>query len=169
MDPLDPCPLATLLQQCGVLYGVPGDDKTSVLTTIVERLNLPDGVDRDQVIGELLRREDIASTGIGQGVALPHPQSAAALHMPESMVALVFLEHPIEYDAPDAVPVQALFVILSRDTGQHLRLLAHLGRILQQAEAMEALAHHLPVEELLPVLRRVENDIHARLAARGRP
>jgi PTS system nitrogen regulatory IIA component len=169
MDSLDPCPLTTLLTHGGVLYGVPGDDKTSVLTTIVDRLNLPDGVNRDQVIEELLRREDIASTGIGQGVALPHPQSAAALHMPESMVTLVFLDHPIAYDAPDALPVQALFVILSRDTSQHLRLLAHLGRILQQAEAMEALVRRLPVEELLPVFRRVETDIHARLAARARP
>jgi PTS system nitrogen regulatory IIA component len=165
MDPVDSCPLTSLLTRCGVLYGVSGDDKINALMAVVARLELPEGVNRDLVIEELLRREDISSTGIGQGIALPHPQNAAALHMPASLVALAFLAHPIEYGAPDELPVQAIFVILSNDRAQHLRLLALLGRVLQQADVMDALARQLPAAELLAVIHRVEERMQNKLAA----
>jgi PTS system nitrogen regulatory IIA component len=168
MDAVDPCPVTTLLTRYGVLYGVPGDDKTNALMAVVERLHLPEGVNRDLVIEELLRREDIASTGIGQGIALPHPQNATALQMPESLVSLAFLTQPIDYGAPDELPVQAIFVILSRDHSQHLRLLGQMGRLLQQAHVVEALAHQLPAEELLAVFRRVETELYHRQAAKAR-
>ena len=157
--------MTTLLTRGGVLYGVPGEDKTSVLVAAVERLSLPNGVDRDRVIEEILQREEIASTGIGQGIALPHPQSAAALQMPESALTLVFLKTPVDFGAPDGVPVQALFVILSRDAGQHLRLLAHLGRTLQRAEVLDALARQLSAAEIFAIFGRVETALHDRYAA----
>ena len=162
---MDLCPVISILSRGEILYGVPGDDKISALTAVLERMHLPDGVDRDRVIDEVLRRENIASTAIGQGVALPHPQSAASLQMPESVLSLAFLEHPVDFGAPDNIPVQAIFVILSRDPGQHLRLLAHLGRALQNAEVIDALARQLPAEEILAVLRRVESALHDRYAA----
>ena len=165
MEPVDLCPVTTLLTRGGILYGVPGDDKTSALVAAIERLRLPDSVNRDHVIEEIMQREEIASTAIGQGIALPHPQSSAALQLPESILTLVFLAQPIDFNAPDGVPVQALFVILSRDAGQHLRLLAHLGRTLQRAEVQEALARQLPAGELLAVLGRAETALHDRYAA----
>ena len=116
----------------------------------------------DRVIEEILQRENIASTGIGNGIALPHPQSSTALKLPASVLALAFMEHPVDFGASDGIPVHALFVILSRDTGQHLRLLAHLGRALQQAEALDALARRLPAEEILAVFRRAETAQHTR-------
>ena len=75
MEPVDLCPVTTLLTRGGIFYGVSGNDKTSALMAAVDRLCLPDSVNRDRVIEELLRREEIASTGIGDGIALPHPQS----------------------------------------------------------------------------------------------
>jgi nitrogen PTS system EIIA component len=165
MEPVDLCPVTTLLAKGGILYGVPGDDKTSALMATVERLRLPDGVDRDRVIEEILRREDISSTGIGQGMAIPHPQTSTALQLPESVLTLAFLEHPVDFGAPDGVPVQTLFTILSCDPGQHLRLLAHLGRTLQQAEVINALASQLPAAEILAVFGRVETALHDRYAA----
>ena len=150
------------------MYGVPGDDKQSALMNAVDRLCLPEGVDRDRVIEEILRRENTASTGIGQGIAFPHPQSTAALQLPESVLSVVFLEHPVEFDAPDGIPVRTLFMILSRDAGQHLRLLAHLGRTLQNPEVLDALARQLPSIDILTVFSSVEMALHDRAAAAAR-
>ena len=160
MEPVDLCPVTTLLSKGGILYDIPGSDKTDVLVAVVERLRLPNGVDRDRVIEEVLQREEIASTGIGQGIALPHPQSASALQMPESVLTLAFLQCPVDFGAPDALPVHAIFMILSRDVGQHLRLLAHLGRTLQHADILDALSRRLPIEEMLVVFGRVEKSLH---------
>ena len=165
MESVDLCPVTTLLTRGGILYGIPGDDKNSALVAAIERLRLPGQVDRDRVIEQILQREEIASTGIGQGIALPHPQSSAALQMPESLLTLVFLDHPVDFGAPDALPVQALFFILSHDAGQHLRLLAHLGRTLQHVEVIDALARRLPAEEILAIFGRVELALHDRYAA----
>jgi len=161
MEPVDLCPVTTLLTKSGILYGVPGDDKVSALMNAIERLRLPDNVDRDRVFEEILQREEIASTGIGQGIALPHPQSAASLKMPESVLTLAFLERPVDFGAPDALPVQTIFLILSRDVGQHLRLLAHLGRTLQNAEVLDALTRRLPAADILAVFGRVEGAMHS--------
>ena len=165
MEPVDLCPVTTLLTKGGIFYNVPGDDKSCALMAAVERIRLPEGVNRDRVMEEILQREEIASTGIGQGVAIPHPHSAAALQMPESVLTLVFLAQPVDFGAPDDLPVQALFLILSRDAGQHLRLLAHLGRTLQCAEVLDALARQLPAEEILAIFGRAETALHDRYAA----
>ena len=164
MDPMDLCPVTTLLTRGGIFYGVPGCDKTSALVAAVDRLRLPENVSRDRVIEEILRREEIASTGIGEGVALPHPQSTSTLQMPESILTLSFLEQPVDFEAPDEIPVQTLFVILSRDPGHHLRLLAHLSRILQHADARAALARQLPAVDILAAFGRVETSLHSQPA-----
>ncbi len=165
MDVVDPCPVASLLSRGGILYGVPAVDKMAAITMAVERLSLPDGVNRDQVIEEILRRESIASTATGEGVAIPHPQNAPALGLPVSILALAFLAQPVDFDAPDGQPVHALFLLLSQNAGLHLRLLAHLGRTLQHADVRDALARRLPAEELIAVFNRVEAAISARRAA----
>lgn len=147
------------------MYGVPGDDKIAALVAAVDRICLPAGVDRDRVVEEILRRENIASTGIGQGIALPHPQNAPTLQLPESVLCLVFLKQPVAFDALDGIPVQTLFLILSHNAGQHLRLLAHLGRTLQHTDVLDALAQQLPPDDILTIFRRVELASHARCAA----
>ena len=169
MEATELCPVTKLLTLSGILFGVPGEDKTSALVAAIERIQLPDGVSRDLTIEEILRREELASTGIGQGVALPHPQNVAALQMPESALSLIFLQQPVDFGAPDGLPVQALFVILSRDPGHHRRLLALLGRTLQNPEIQEALARQLPQDEILAVFSRVETALHERQQTAAAP
>jgi len=147
------------------VYRVPGVDKASAIAAAVETLVLPAHINRDRLIEEFLRRESIASTGMGQGVALPHPQNGPALDLPESILRLVFLENPVDFDAPDSVPVQALFLILSQSAGQHLRLLAHLGRMLQRPTVLDALTRQLPASEILAIFSREEEAAHNREAA----
>ena len=165
MEPVDLCPVTTLLQRSGILYGVPGTDKMSAISAAVERMTLPDNVNRDQVIEQILRRESIASTGTGEGVAIPHPQNSPALQLPDSVLTLAFLAQPIDFDAPDGKPVRALFVLLSASAGQHLRLLAHLGRILLNPEVQRAIENQLPTEQIASVFCHAEAAVSSRKPA----
>ena len=159
MDAVDLCPVATLLSRGGILYGVPAADKMAAITASIERLTLPAGVSRDRVIEEILRRENVASTATGDGLAIPHPQNAPSLGLPASVLSLAFLDQPIDFDAPDGQPVYALFVLLSQNAGLHLRLLAHLGRTLQRAEVRDALSRRLPAEQIIEAFSRAEASI----------
>ena len=156
MGVVEPSPVTDLLARGGVLYDVPGADREAVLAATVDRLPLPDGVDRDRLLTELLGREALASTAIGDGLAIPHPQDGTARHMPQALLTLAFLAQPVAYDAPDGAPVFALFVLLSQNAGQHLRLLAHLGRILQSAEVRAVLARRAAAAEILAAFAREE-------------
>ena len=155
MQPLESCPVASLLTKGGILYGVPAADKTAAIMAVVERMSLPSGVNRDRIIEEVLRRECLASTAMGQGIAIPHPQNVASLLLPESMLTLAFLSQPVDFDAPDGQPVYALFMLLSHNPGLHLRMLAHLGRALQNAGVRDALTRQLPAGEILAAFRTV--------------
>jgi len=165
MDALVFCPVADLLSKGGIIYGVPAIDKMAAITAAIERLSLPGGVNRDRVIEEILRRENVASTATGDGIAIPHPQNAPSLELPVSVLALAFLSEPVDFDAPDGLPVHAIFVLLSQTAGLHLRLLAHLGRTLQQAEIKDALARKLPATQLIDIFSRVESAISVQRAA----
>lgn len=156
MEPVELCPVTALLHRGGILYGVPGTDKTSAITGAIERMALPAGVNRDLVVEQILRRESLASTAAGEGIAIPHPQNAPALHLTESVLSLALLSQPVDFDAPDGKPVQALFILLSHNAAQHLRLLAHLGRMLLNPEVLRAISGQVTADEIEAVCSRAE-------------
>jgi len=156
MQTLDSSPVVPLLARGCIFYSVPATDKTSAIMAAVERMTLPTHVNRDHVIDEVLKRELLASTATGQGIAIPHPQNATCLELQESVLALAFLSQPVDFDAPDGQPVHALFLLLSHNPGLHLRLLAHLGRALQNTDVQKALTGQLPAEEILAIMHAAE-------------
>jgi PTS system nitrogen regulatory IIA component len=120
--------LAAAIERGGVYHGIPGDSVTAVLRSAVGRLTmLPEDI-RDDLYDQLVRRERLASTGIGRGVAIPHPRSpvtGAAGLLP--LIATAFLESPVDFQAVDDQPVFVLFILLSDSIDSHLHLLSRLA------------------------------------------
>jgi len=127
-------PLADALARGGVRYEVPCDDKASALKAVCGLLKLPPQIDRDELHGVLVAREALCSTGIGGGIAIPHPRGPIVLGLSEPHVTLAFLARPIDFHALDGKPVSILFVIISTTVHVHLTLLSHLMFALQDAE-----------------------------------
>ncbi len=75
----------------GIFHKVGGTDKPSVLRAIVNLLRLPDGVDRELLYGMLLAREALASTAVGDGIAIPHPRNPIVLRVIQPLVTLCLL------------------------------------------------------------------------------
>src|SRR6185295_7028829 len=73
--------LIDALQAGGIFYRMEGTDKASVLRAVVQHMRLPDEVDREFLLRVLLAREQLASTGIGDGVAIPHVRNPIVLHV----------------------------------------------------------------------------------------
>ena len=82
-----------------MFYRVSGFDKESALREVVELLRLPEEVDRSFLLRVLLAREAIASTAVGEGIAIPHVRNPVVLHVGRPSITLCFLERPIEYGA----------------------------------------------------------------------
>src|SRR5258706_7215771 len=102
---MPPPSLSEALRTGGVHYRVGGTDKASVLHAVVDMIKLPDEVDRDFLYQVLLAREALGSTGIGEGIAIPHVRNPIVLHLSRPMVVLCFLERAVEFCAIDRHPV----------------------------------------------------------------
>jgi PTS system nitrogen regulatory IIA component len=126
--------LADALRAGGIFYRLTGQNKPSVLRSVVEILRLPDKVDRDHLFQVLLAREALESTGVGDGIAIPHVRNPVVLHVPQPIVALCFLEVPVDFDAVDGQPVHTLFTVISPTVKAHLRLLSRLTFALRDPE-----------------------------------
>ena len=97
------------------------------------------GVDAEDALEALLEREAAGSTGVGQGVAVPHARLPGLDRM---RAVVVRLEQPIDFDAVDDLPVDlmvALFAPQDAAASEHLRALARVSRLLRQPEVREQL------------------------------
>jgi PTS system nitrogen regulatory IIA component len=151
--------LSDALKAGGVAYRVAGGDKPSVLRSVVDVLNLPEEVDREFLYQVLLARETLGSTGIGDGIAIPHVRNPVVLHVSKPTVTLCFLEHPIDFRAIDGRPVGTLFTLISPTVRAHLHLLSRLGYALRDTGFKSAVMSQASREELMDSLVRAEASL----------
>jgi nitrogen PTS system EIIA component len=88
---------------------------------------------RSQVFDSLFAREKLGSTGLGQGVAIPHGRIAK---LRDATAAFVKASHPIPFDAPDGQPVSLIFVLLvpEKATDLHLQILGELAQMFSDSQ-----------------------------------
>lgn len=112
------------------------------------------------VYTKLLAREKLGSTGLGQGVAVPHCR-VEGCHSP--MGYLITLNNDVDYDAPDGIPVDLLFVLLAPQeaTQEHLDLLADVARCFSDAVFCDDLRSAQTVERLLEAAQRPLSTLSA--------
>jgi len=149
-------PLSELVRRGGVHRDVDGNSKSDVLREVVGVLPLPPEVDAEFLFTVLEAREAMGSTGIGDGIAIPHVRNPILLHVAEPLVSLCLLRHAVDFGAVDAKPVHALFVLVSPSVPAHLRILAHLGFVLRDAELRRLLRTRASTEAIMARIAAVE-------------
>jgi PTS system nitrogen regulatory IIA component len=157
--------LADAVRAGGVHAAVPGGDTGSVLRAVVDRLPLPASVDRNFLFQMLLAREQLGSTGLGRGIAIPHPRNPIVLRVGSPAVAVSYLQSPVDFDALDGQPVHTLFTVVSPTVRVHLHLLAVLAAALHDEEVVALIGKRAGEAELVAALARVEDALLARRTA----
>src|SRR5262249_37290776 len=107
----------------------------------------------------LLAREAIAPTAVGDGIAIPHVRRPLVLNVRRPMLALCFLERPIDYGALDGQPVGALFTIISPTTRAHLHLMSKLSFVLRDSGVRRVIREQSPRQEILLEIDRAEQQL----------
>jgi PTS system nitrogen regulatory IIA component len=112
-------------------HGATVRGKPDALHRLAEMVSPAIGVERSLVEALLTEREQLQSTGIGDGVAIPHTSVEEA---ESQSAALILCPHGIPFDAIDAQPVTIVFGLVGpkRNTGEHLRTLARISRLLRE-------------------------------------
>lgn len=119
--------LFSAIKRGGVFFDVQGDDVASTLKAAVENINVLNNHSKENLYQRLLERENLTSTGIGKGVAIPHPRSSLSDADYRPFITTCFLEKPIEFAALDNKPVFVMFILLCPSVKSHLHLLSRLA------------------------------------------
>lgn len=157
--------LAAALEQGGVCRDLAGADKAAVLRAMVEGMRLPADFDRASLLDLFLSREQLGSTGVGDGIAIPHPRHPVILPVNRPNVSICFLAQPLEFGAADKKPVDTLFVLVSPAIRVHMQMLARISRALGDAAFRGLLRARAGESEILGAIRRIEQAFDEPAAA----
>jgi nitrogen PTS system EIIA component len=119
-------------------------------TIAAERTDL----DAREIFNTLLQRERLGSTGLGRGIAIPHVKLADL----KGIVCLFArLEQPIEYESHDGEPVDLVFLLLAPEhaSGDHLKALASISRVVREPSILDALRNAPDVAAMHSALTRM--------------
>ncbi|MDA8137755.1 MAG: PTS sugar transporter subunit IIA [Desulfobacteraceae bacterium] len=144
------------MRRGGFLYHLAGDSKEILFKSAVDLTPNLESAERQQVYEKLLEREHLASTGIGHGIAIPHPRSHPGIGLRLPQITTCFLEHPVPFEAIDHKPVSVLMILLSDSTKQHLSLLSKLSFYLRDRSFRDFLLGAPPAKTLLETVARME-------------
>ena len=148
--------LADLLSSLRVKVPLEATTKDDVLRELVDVLAAEDCAgDRAEVLRVVRERENVLSTGIGHGVALPHGKTDACTDL---AIAAGVTSEPVDFDALDGEPVRLVFLLVGPETaaGPHIKALSRISRLVRQPELRNRLIGAPDDETFLQALREAE-------------
>lgn len=111
-------------------------DKRSLFTLMAEHAGRALQLDANKITDAVLNREELGSTGLGSGVAIPHARIAEVSH---ALGVLALLREPLDYDAIDDEPVDIVLMLIIPANPEALEALACVARTFRQPDMASAL------------------------------
>jgi PTS system nitrogen regulatory IIA component len=144
--------LASLLSVTRILLDVEAGSKKQLFEQVGQLLNTESSIPDKTVLDSLLAREKLGSTGLGLGVAMPHGRIKG---LKSASGVFVRLRTPIEFDAPDHLPVRLLFILFvpAQATDLHLEILSELAQFFSSKAVRDALCLSENAEDALTIIR----------------
>jgi len=147
------------IQLGGVYDNLEGEDIYSVLHHAVQMVPFGSDINKDMVLEELISREEIASTGVGNGVAIPHPRKPLLLGEKKPIIPVFRLKNPIDFNSIDNKPVTMMFLVFCPNTKMHLKMLAKLSYFLRHPLFLDCIGKDISKESFLLKVEETENDL----------
>lgn len=146
-------PLANLLSAGQVLLDLDASSKKRVFEQAGLLFESHLGVARSVIFDSLFAREKLGSTGLGQGIAIPHGRIKG---LKQAAGAFIRLQHPVPFDSPDGRPVNLLFVLLvpEQATEQHLQILSELAQRFSERTFREALGLAASADDIVALFAK---------------
>ena len=156
-----PLLLSELLAENGMALNLAGRQREAVLTELINCVRQMAGQTdaRQTFLRALLEREQLCSTGIGDGVALPHCRNALVGLVERPVIVFGRHAQGIPYGAIDNAPAKLFFLIVAPNVSQHLQLLARLSRFVRDPKLRQNLLLAERPERVIALVREAEAKI----------
>ncbi len=159
-EPLQMLSLASAIERGGIHYNIAGSTRDEVLDAVAHLPGVPDHIDRGLLAAVLRSREGLASTGIGGGIAIPHPRDPLVFTVEAPIVLLCLLARGVDFKAIDGQPVMVLFTLLAPTIPLHLRLLSRLAHALHDDILCQLLAERSARDAIVTRIRELEIHVN---------
>ena len=147
-----------MLQPSCVKVPLAGSDKKAVITELIDTLDAAKLLlNKDAALAAVLNREQVRSTGIGSGIAIPHGKCTA---VKELVISLGIAAQPIDFDSVDGKPVSIVILLLSPidQTGPHIQALARISRLMLDEAFRNKLQKATSANEVCELFVNKENE-----------
>ena len=148
--------LLDILSADSTLVDLKGETKQDIIAELVDTLAVGDAIsDRAKVLQAVLEREKIMSTGIGDGIAIPHGKSDAV----ETLVAALGTQRRgVDFEALDGEPAYVFFLLVSpaNVSGPHIKALARISRLLKNDDFKKKLIAAETSAEIIEIIETEE-------------
>ena len=151
-----PTNFTDLLRHGGIHHRIQGKTVRDVLHNSIAAIPTPSKIDKDEIIAALLNREELMSTAVGHGIAIPHPRNPLITNIEDASVSICFLEESVDYKALDGKPVHTLFVLLTYSPKRHLEILSKISYLCQLDDFRKMLERRAPADEILEYIHKKE-------------
>lgn len=125
--------LGEFLEEKNIILQLKAGDKTGVLEELAEVVACNDSsIEKDELVKVLVERERLGTTGIGDGVAIPHGKLSGLAHPVVSFARSI---KALDFDSMDGNPTHLFFLLIAPEnsSGVHLQVLARIARILKNS------------------------------------
>ncbi len=152
--------LASLLSKDRIILSLKPGKKEKVIEDLVYAIKK--GADAELIVSTLLKREELGSTGIGKGIAIPHCRSLA---VDKLEIAVGRTTKPMKFNAIEKKPVSLIFLISAPPQDPGKQYLITLGKIVQIAKVMakkKLISKPNTPDEFITLINQVEKDLKKR-------
>ena len=150
--------LLDILSPNSTIVGLSADSKEGISRELVESLEEGESIsNRDKVLQAVLERENIMSTGIGDGIAIPHGKSDAVVKL---TAALGTHKRGVDFEALDGEPAFVFFLLVSpaNISGPHIKALARISRLLKNDDFKKSLIEATTADEIVAAIEKEEKN-----------
>ena len=148
--------ISDLLTEELVITHLEGNSKDDIINRIVDLVaTSPKVLDKEKVREAVFEREQIMSTGVGDGFAIPHGKTDA---VSDIAAAFAITAEPIDYESLDEKPVRLVFLLVSKANmvGPHIKLLSRISRLMNKAEFRNKLLQVASPKEIIQMFQEEE-------------
>lgn len=148
-----------LLSPQTISVGLPGTTKPEVLNNLIDLLQgHPLVQDLETIRTAVFEREEMMSTGVGKGLALPHAKTAAVT---DTVAAFAVAREPVPFGAIDNQPVRLLFLLVGTEAAksQHIKVLSRVSRLMNREAFRERLLKATSAEKVLTIFAESEAEL----------
>jgi fructose-specific phosphotransferase system IIA component len=148
--------ISDILTENLVATDLKGQSKRDVIDAMIDLVaSSPKVTDKERVRKAIFEREEIMSTGVGNGFAIPHGKTDAVTDI---VAAFAVTAEPIDYESLDEKPVRLVFLLVGKDNlvGPHIKLLSRISRLMNKEDFRNRLLELRTPHELLEAFRLEE-------------